>query len=69
VPARLIWPLLDAPVLPRPPAWATPHSCEYIVRNLIFLKPAVPRALEDAPLEVAWREALQALLDLQPTYA
>jgi hypothetical protein len=69
LPARLIRALLDEPLPPRRPAWVAERECTCLLRNLIFLKQAVPRTLDDAGLELAWQAGLQALLDLQTTYA
>jgi hypothetical protein len=69
LPAWLIRPLLDEPLPPRMPPQLEEPRRKYVVRNLIFLKQAVPRALDDAALEAAWLAGLQALLDLQTTYA
>jgi hypothetical protein len=57
--------VLDEPVPPRLLFAHGPFELAIATRNLIFLKQAVPRSLDDVALGERWGEAAQALFNLQ----
>lgn len=69
LPPAIIRALVAQPIPPEMPAWARVDERLATLRNLVFVKELVPAAGDDAAVTAAWQAALQALLDLQTTYA